>query len=133
MVLLADYPQPYRSVFNYGDTRHDKFGSVVNEEGTRFQKNLVKNEPTRKNLDWLDSQVCNQGSMTMRRRQVTNKIGFWFLFKLFTKMDQQQASGVRLIVNAKSWQKDSFGLFDFECKELQKHTFKMHQTGKYFC
>jgi hypothetical protein len=76
MVLLADCPQPYRSVFNYGDSRHDKFGSVVNEEGTRFQKNLVKNEPTRKNLDWLDSQVCNQGSMTMRRRQVTKKIGF---------------------------------------------------------
>ena len=36
----------------------------------------------------------------------------------------------RLHIQTSSWKKDSFGLFDFECKELQTQTFKHEGTGK---
>ena len=75
-VILADYPQPYRSVFNHGDSRHDKYGPISNEDNAIFQNGLVRNEPTRKHLDWVDSQICNQGSVTIKRKEITNKIGF---------------------------------------------------------
>ena len=33
-------------------------------------------------------------------------------------------------IETASWKKDSFGLFDFECKELQKHSLRHDGTGK---
>ena len=38
----------------------------------------------------------------------------------------------RLVVKTSSWQKNSFGLFDFECKDLQKSTVRLEGTGKLF-
>jgi hypothetical protein len=35
-----------------------------------------------------------------------------------------------LLVNARSWQKDSFGLFDYESKDLVKQTIKFDRVGK---
>jgi phosphate starvation-inducible protein PhoH len=38
----------------------------------------------------------------------------------------------KLIVTARSWQKDSFGLFDFESKEVQKTQFVIEKSCKLF-
>ena len=37
---------------------------------------------------------------------------------------------VRLLISTSSWKKDSFGLFDFECKELQSQELRHDGTGK---
>ncbi len=34
------------------------------------------------------------------------------------------------MVKTSSWQKNSFGLFDFECRDLQKSVVKLEGTGK---
>ena len=39
------------------------------------------------------------------------------------KKSEGQNSTQKLVVNAKSWQKDSFGLFDFESKDVTKQQF----------
>lgn len=39
---------------------------------------------------------------------------------------------LKLIIDAKSWQKDSFGLFDFESKDLIKSVIKIEKTSKYY-
>ena len=36
----------------------------------------------------------------------------------------------RLHIQTESWKKDSFGLFDFECKELQMQQIRHEGTGK---
>ena len=33
-------------------------------------------------------------------------------------------------MTCKSWQKNSFGLFDYECQEFQKAQFRLDETGK---
>ena len=38
----------------------------------------------------------------------------------------------RLVITTQSWKKDSFGLFDFECKDLQTSNIKHEGTGKIF-
>ena len=38
----------------------------------------------------------------------------------------------QLHIQTQSWRKDSFGLFDFECKELQTQTIRHDGTGKIF-
>lgn len=35
-----------------------------------------------------------------------------------------------MLIETRSWKKDSFGLFDFECKELQRQTIKHRGTGR---
>lgn len=39
----------------------------------------------------------------------------------------------KLIVTTRSWQKDSFGLHDFESKDLQRMQFTLDKTSKSLC
>ena len=41
----------------------------------------------------------------------------------------EMANQPTMVIEAKSWQKDSFGLFDYESKDLQTHNIIVTNTG----
>ena len=45
-------------------------------------------------------------------------------------MEKSDVSYNKLILNTRSWHKDSFGLFDFESKDFSKQQIKIEKTCK---
>lgn len=40
--------------------------------------------------------------------------------------------GLKIKIKSKTWNKDSYGLFDYENEELNKQTFTIEESGKLF-
>jgi hypothetical protein len=86
-VFLSDHPQPARSIFNYGDSRHEKYGTKaqiqthtrnVSDGTVKFQGNSVLELPTRKNFDWaLSPRIAPTCALNDSKKfEITGKIGY---------------------------------------------------------
>ncbi len=80
---LPDCPQPSRSIFNYGDSRHDQFvtkaeiksnNALIAKDKAMFQGSVVSFEPSRKHFDWVES-PNKRVLASPNRLEITGKIG----------------------------------------------------------